>query len=466
MKRGYLILICIGVVSLLGAAGVSVFDHLVKTNPSVARKVDAPLPVQVASVKETRLTEVIGASGAVQPIALVNLTAAMSARIERVAVDQGDWVSPGQVLVWFDRELLHAVRTTAEAEVRRASAERGRAIERLRRTEAIYRDGLSNAILDAAQAALEQANGELRRADEQFRRIKAVYDQGVLSRLDLEKAEADVDRARADQSRAAEHLLQTKKDLQVELEKAGALHEEARVRYKEAEERLLKADKDLQGATVVSPVSGYVMERSINPGETPRVGQKFFTIGQTDQVLVETRVAEERVGDIQLKQGAVATFNAFPNEEIEGKVVKIKPVTDPKTRTFLVYVQIPNLDRKLIPGLTGFIRVKKEHRVLAVPSVSLISPTGVRESTLFAVGEDGIARLKKVKIGVVGEGLTQIVDGLSEGERVVAVGQLSLRDGDLVRIGDEFDDLKPKFAGGVAEGDETGADPISETKPR
>jgi RND family efflux transporter MFP subunit len=208
----------------------------------------------------------------------------------------------------------------------------------------------------------------------------------------------------------------------------------------------VQARKDLQHASVTSTVAGIVMDRWINVGETPKAQQALLTIGRLDQVLVATNIAEERVGELRLQQPATVTVTAFPNDVFEGQVVKIKPVTDPQTRTFLVYTRVANPSLKLKPGLTAFTRIKKAHQTLAVPSVALINPTGVQESSVFVLENGATARLRRVKVGVVAEGMTEILNGLAEGEQVVVVGQYSLRDNDQVLIGDEFKELKAQVA--------------------
>jgi membrane fusion protein, multidrug efflux system len=352
-------------------------NHLLQTTPTVARVIGTPLPVRVAEAKQTKLTEIIGATGDVEPIALVYLTAPLSVRVEKLAVDIGDVVSPGQVLLDFDREIVRAV-------------------------------------LTAAQSAVEQAAGDRERAALYLQRITAIYSQGLLPKLEVEKAQATLDAANT--------------------------------KYSEAQEKLVQARKDLQHAAVTSTVAGIVMDRWINVGETPKVQQALLTLGRIDHVLVVTNIAEERVGEIRLRQPATVTVTAFPNDVFEGKVVKIKPVTDPTTRTFLVYTEVANPDLKLKPGLTAFTRIKKAHQTLAVPSVALINPTGVQESSVFVLENGSTARLRKVKVGVVAEGMTEILNGLAEGEQVVVVGQFSLRDNDQVLIGDEFKELKAQIA--------------------
>jgi RND family efflux transporter MFP subunit len=352
-------------------------NHLLQTTPTVARKIGTPIPVRVAAAEQTMLTEIIGATGDVEPIAFVYLTAPLSVRVEKLAVDVGDVVSPGQVLLQFDQELVKAA-------------------------------------LTAAQSAMEQAAGDRGRAALYLQRITAIYSQGLLPKLEVEKAQAALDAANT--------------------------------KYSEAQEKLVQARKDLQHASVTSTVAGIVMDRWINVGETPKAQQALLTIGRLDQVLVATNIAEERVGELRLQQPATVTVTAFPNDVFEGQVVKIKPVTDPQTRTFLVYTRVANPSLKLKPGLTAFTRIKKAHQTLAVPSVALINPTGVQESSVFVLENGATARLRRVKVGVVAEGMTEILNGLAEGEQVVVVGQYSLRDNDQVLIGDEFKELKAQVA--------------------
>jgi multidrug efflux pump subunit AcrA (membrane-fusion protein) len=434
------------VLAFMITSTVVVGRQLLQTSPSVARKVGYPMPVRVVSAAETTLTESIGANGEAQPIALVGLSASMAAPVQKVSVNFGDMVTAGQVLMQFDREVLRAAMATAQSGVAQASAAQDRTLQQFRRIKASYEQGLFGAAMATVQSALEQATSDLKRSEVYYERIKAIYEQRLLPRIELEKAQAAIEEAKARQKQAEEKLLRAKKDLALELEKAKAVLDEARFQYKQAEEKLLRAKKDLQAATVVAPVAGIVMDRQINPGETPRISQPLFTIGQIDQILVEAQVSEDRISDVHVKQAATVTFTAFPRDTFEGEIMKIKPVIDSKTRTFLVYAKVTNPELKLKPGLSSFVRIKKEHHGLAVPSISLINPTGLRESTVFVVGEDVVAKLRKVQVGVIADGMTQIVHGLAPGELVVTVGQVYLRDADQVRIGDEFEDLKAKFA--------------------
>jgi len=430
-----------------GTASYFVGRHLIRTSPSMARKVHAPLPVQVAAAEKVNLTEVTGAVGVVEPTALVKLSVESGARVEEVAVDVGEMVHPGHVLVRFDRALLAAAQKTAQAAYARAGGERERAGLEFKRVEAMYRKGYPDALLKTAHAAYHQAKGERERASLNLKRVVAIYDRGLLPKIEVEKAQGEEQKAIVHFNEAQEGLLRAQKSLQTEIEKARSDMEEADARFSEAEERLLRTDRALRDAVLVSPVVGIVMDRQINSGEIVHgLEQKILEIGRIDEVIVAAKVAEERVGSVRLNQPASVSFNAYPNDVFEGEVVKIKPVTDPETKTFIVYVRVSNPELKLKPGLTGFVRVRIKREALAVPSLALINPTGAAESTVFVVEDGTRVRLTKVRIGAISEGMTEIIDGLSSGDEVVTVGQFYLRDKDRVRIGDEFKNLAAKIA--------------------
>jgi RND family efflux transporter MFP subunit len=282
--------------------------------------------------------------------------------------------------------------------------------------------GPLKAALASASVEQERAKADAERASQQLARIQAVFDQGVLPILDLEKAKAANDAAQAE--------------------------------LFAAESKLIQAKLDLSYAVVTSPVASVVTQRLVNPGETPALNAPLLVLGHINPILADALVSEEHLGKVHLAQPATVTLTAYLNEELKGTVVRIDPTANTETRTFQAFVRLSNDDLRLKPGLTTFVRLERVYpKVLMVPSVALLNVTGLQESSLFVVDKDR-AHLRRVKIGVMGDGRTTIVEGVREGERVVTVGQLNLRDGDTVRLGDnDFNDLLiDKGKGGTAGG--------------
>jgi len=149
-----------------------------------------------------------------------------------------------------------------------------------------------------------------------------------------------------------------------------------------------------------SPLDGIVLERLVNPNEFTKPGQVIMKLGVLNTVLMAAKITEEKMHSVQLGLPAETTFPAFPSEVFKGTVAKIDPNIDPITRTFTTYVKIENPDFRLKPGLSGFARIRRT--------------------------------AKKVHPGIVVDAMTEITNGLKEGEKVVTVGQFYLKENDKV----------------------------------
>jgi RND family efflux transporter MFP subunit len=305
---------------------------------------------------------------------------------------------------------------------------------------------------NTAKSALAQAAGDRERAARRLEAVSAMQREGLLSRNDMERAQAELDKANADYRRAEEQLARVQKDLPFEIEQVSADVGAMRAAHEAALDRLEQARMNLSNSVITSTVTGVVMDRNVNPGEVPEPGKPLFTVGRIDEVLIEARVTEEQIGRVRLGETASVTFNAFPNAVMSGSVARIKPVTNRDSKTFDVGVLVPNPSLELKPGLTAFVRIQNERAGLMVPAPAVIKPTGTDDSAVFVV-EDGVARLKRVKVSAAQDGWMEVLGGLKRGDQVVAVGHLDLRDGDRVRISDESNDMRPRAASGAATGD-------------
>jgi RND family efflux transporter MFP subunit len=144
-------------------------------------------------------------------------------------------------------------------------------------------------------------------------------------------------------------------------------------------------------------------------------------------------VPEDKISYVHVQQEAEVLFESFPNEVFTGEVVKIDPHADPQTRTFNVFIKMPNSNLRLKPGLTGFARIKNYKTALAIPTISVMNPVG-ESATIFTVDQNAQVHIRRVKIGVSASGLTEIIEGLQEGDNVITTGVQFLKDGDKVQI--------------------------------
>jgi membrane fusion protein, multidrug efflux system len=216
--------------------------------------------------------------------------------------------------------------------------------------------------------------------------------------------------------------------------------EKAQIALADAQEQLAKATMGLREAEIAlervqmkSPIEGIVLERLVNPDEITHNDQIVIKLGAIDTVLMAARATEEKIHSVQLGLPAEITFPAFPAETFQGNVFKIDPNIDPVTRTFTAYIQIKNPDYRLKPGLSGFAHIRRTAKdVTAVPSVAIVNPSG-DQASVFVVDRSGHATPRKVHLGIVANAMTEVTSGLNEGDKVVTVGQLYLKDNDKVR---------------------------------
>lgn len=218
----------------------------------------------------------------------------------------------------------------------------------------------------------------------------------------------------------------------LDVEKSEIALADAREALAKATFSLRQAEIDFEHVKMESPIDGIVLERLVNPGEWTHRDQIVLKLGSLETVLMAIKVTEEKMHSVEVNLSAETSFPAFPGEVFEGKVLKVNPNIDPITRTFTAYVEINNPELRLKPGLSGFSRIRRSAKdTLAVPSIAVINPSGEQPS-VFVVDESGRADLRKVRSGIVVNAMTEILNGLSEGEKVVTVGQLYLKEHDKI----------------------------------
>ena len=438
MKVRYWSALTLVVVIAVVVIGAKVVRHKIRNSPKMARQVSSPIPVEIAIAKSRSLTEVIGFNGEAQPIALVNLTMDVKVRVKKVLVDIGEEVKAGQQLLSFDPDMVAALFQEAEAVRDSAVAQLESAQVKFHHLKSKYDSGvLPRVSLLRAEADITYTQGEVRRAKREFNAIETIYQEGLLPQSELEKALSKLEKAEADLAQAMENKIRTQIDLSGEMEDASARLKDAIASLATANEDLMMIQKDIGSGGLNSPVDGIVMLRQVSAEEMINTRESIVAIAQLDTILVAGTVSEMQSDTIAIGDVASILFNAFPDQIMTGEVAKIRPHIDTETRSFTVYIKLQNPRLSIKPGMSCFVRTEKSYEGLAVPSIAIIKPVKVGVKSLFVLEEKNLVRLRQVNVGVYSAGWTQIKQGLNIGDPVVVVGQLSLRDGDQVIIGPE-----------------------------
>ncbi|MCS6859044.1 MAG: efflux RND transporter periplasmic adaptor subunit [Abditibacteriales bacterium] len=330
------------------------------------------------------------------------------------------------------------------------------------------------ASLRAAMANRDRAAADLRRAQENLNLLalgpKPEDVQRAKEELEQVKQQTrmDVEAARNAVAEARQKLLSAQQELR--LRRSGPRLEEiavARAALHSARVNLQNARAQLRKAVVRSPVNGVVTARNVDPGEIvspagppaanvvpgqplppgAKLGAGLFLIAEIGSVDAVAQVEETKIKRIRVGQRAEVTLDAFPSETYRGTVRLIESNANPATRTVAVYIALSRVHPACRPNMQGVARLAVPRRALVVPSMAVItapqrmhhsgggSPDSElpQESAVFVI-ESGKARLRRVRLGAMQDGKTEILSGLRRGERVAVYDLSQIRDGDRVAM--------------------------------
>jgi len=192
-------------------------------------------------------------------------------------------------------------------------------------------------------------------------------------------------------------------------------------------------------AEVRAPISGTIVRYYVDIGDSvipqePMPQEPVLNIAYMDKVKIVVNIGEKDISKLRKGEKVRVSVDAYPGETFPGRVVKIAPAVDPRSRKLKVELEIENEDHRLKPGMFADVEIiYNEHKnVLVVPAIAVLERG---EKKVLFTAEDGRARLKEVQIGVSDKEKIEIIEGLSEGESVIVEGNYGLPDGAKVELG-------------------------------
>lgn len=265
---------------------------------------------RTAKVEKGDITTLVSATGTVSALTTVQVGTQVTGTISELLVDFNSVVKKDQVIAILDTTFLVASR-------------------------------------DDAAANLDKAKAQFKQYAREFDRIKKLYDLRVSTQVDYEAALTN--------------------------------YELGKSNLKSAEAQWRRAKINLQYATIKAPISGTVISRNVDVGQTVissfNAPTLFSIANDLTKMELQANIDEADIGQIRVDQSVAFMVDAYPNISFTGKVkqIRLQPVTVQNVVNYVVIIDVPNPDLKLMPGMTANIEVTIHERkdVLKVPVTAL-----------------------------------------------------------------------------------------------
>jgi len=251
-----------------------------------------------------------------------------------------------------------------------------------------------------------KAADSFRLADRNYARAKDLYDHHAIAERDLQQAESDRTQAQADRNAAEQGM---------------------RILGVKNPEALANAPSSAQ-IPVLAPISGEVVERLVSPGQVIQAGQtQAFTISDMSTVWVLANVYQADLAYVHNGDNVSVTTDAYP-DTFHGKISYISPALDPNTRTLQARIVVDNKGEKLKRDMycTVTVTAGRIANAITVPDAAVLRDDQNQPFVYFASNNNQFGR-RAVEIGETQDGVTQIVRGITAGDRIVANGSLFLQ---------------------------------------
>src|SRR5712664_2262758 len=248
----------------------------------------------------------------------------IAGRIDKVLVREGDRVKPGQVLITFDDKELRASLQQSRAAAEKA--QRGYRPEEIAEARAAAAaakaeyeqraNGYRKEDVAAAQADLDRAKADENRAHLDFQRYDSLAKKDLVSKQQLDTAEAAWRMALATVQNAQQKLDQLRRGYRPE-EIASA-----EARYQQAQATLEKLERGNR-REVVAPADAIVEVLDVRPGDLVAPNTPVATLLEQDQIYIRIYIPETEIGHVKVGQKAEVRVDSFPNKIFDGEVEQI-----------------------------------------------------------------------------------------------------------------------------------------------
>lgn len=336
-----------------------------------------------------------------------SISAKVSAKVEAIYVEEGDYVQAGTVLAKLDSTDLRLSYNQALASYNSALA-----------SYDMTANASSVQSQTSASQALSQAQIAYNDAKQNLDRTQQLYDMGAASKVQLESAQSAEQNAKLALNSAQQNM-----DLQ-----SGVVNEKtiaaAKAGVDAAKAALDIAANSLNNTSIVSPSAGYVSSKNIVKGQYAAPGVEIFAIKNSDTVEAEINITESDIPFVTVGTTAEVTVKSSDTGKFTGTVSMVNPTKNAQTGLYKVHIAIPNGEGKIKVGMIADITLtlKESESVISIPSEAIMQDGD--EFYVYLADAEGKTAVKTVvEKGIENSEMTEITNGVNAGDKVILKGK-------------------------------------------
>lgn len=376
------------------------------------------VPIQVAKVQRGEINSLLTVSGLVEPKESVRVFSKTVGQVKEILVQEGDQVKKDTILMRLDDEQIRLQVAQARANLDSAQA----SLERIKA-------GARPQEVSQVEAAVRQAKINMDSAEENYLKMQKLFSEGAISEQQHDQAKNQLEITRAQYQSASESY---------KLITEGASAQDIRAveaQVRQAQSALELAQSQLNNSIIKAPISGSVTSISVKTGELASSAIPLLSILDISELSVKTGISEKDIGVVQIGQEAEIFIDAFPREKFSGEVASKGVLVDPVSKTMEIKIRIKEPPVVIPPGVFARANIITEHNTdaLIIPSTALTRKADGLFVFVLENDEQTVKR-RSISTGITQGNRVEVLDGLTDNEIVVILGNISLEEGDLVRV--------------------------------
>lgn len=374
---------------LLAVLSVFALVSCASKQPQDEAVLPSGVAVQVKAVEQRDVSTENRVSGTVMSDDETSIYVAATAKCTAVYFEAGDTVEKGDIICTLD----------------------------LGSTQASY-----NAAMISYESSAASYNQQKELFDKQIELIeknisdtRALFAIGAASQAEIDQAELQLLQVEAQRDSTLSQLRAGMESYRSNIEQLG----------------LVMDDVDSRG-NVIAPASGMLASLTATEGSYVSANYPVAVISDAEQMKISVYVSESLVPKLNIGDAALVRVTSAA-AEFTGVIRSVEQTANLQTKLYAVIISVPNDVVGLISGMFADVTFYTDtsESVVAIPSEAILTANG---AAYVYVVEGGVARYTAITTGLNGDGVTEVLSGLSAGQQIVVVGQQYLSDGDAVRV--------------------------------